>query len=104
MFGLLGASSVAVISNGFLQIMESLAMACPVLCIDRGVGLWAWLVDDRFKGVVSIGQSLSEQSQRLRKWVAHPPIDAELRDALQTERNGCRLSAELIEQVVAHVA
>ncbi len=99
-FGLMSSSRVALISNGYLQIMEALALACPVICIDReGAGIAAWTVDERFKPYVSIGEAEPQQQRRLQQWLAESPLTAALRAALQVERNGIRVSADAIEKV-----
>jgi len=99
--GLMGTSRVVLVSNGFLQIMEALAMACPVVCIDRGVGFAAWILDDRFRPYVSIGETTEQQQARIGQWLATSPFPPRLRDALQHERGGTRLCADLIEALAA---
>jgi hypothetical protein len=99
-FGLMRSSRVALISNGYLQIMEALALACPVICIDReGVGIAAWTVDERFKPYVSIGEEERQQQCRLQQWLREPPFGLQLRRDLEVERDGIRISADSVEKV-----
>lgn len=101
-FGLMGASRVTIVSNGFLQIMEALAMACPVICVDRGgVGITSFNIDRRFASYVSIGENAHQQRERLRRWLEASPFSARQRAALQAERNGAQRCADLIEALVA---
>jgi hypothetical protein len=100
LFGLLGASRVAVISNGFLQIMDTLALACPVICLPRGVGITAYNVDDIFRRYVSIDEGPWRQRRRLADWLRRSPFPPALRAALATERGGARRSADRIESLV----
>jgi len=103
-FGLMGASRVAIISNGFLQIMEALAMACPVICLPRGVGITSFNIDERFGRYVSIDESEHRQRDRLIHWLAETPFSSAMRAALATERGGLRRCADLIEEVSRHDA
>lgn len=100
LFGLLAGSRAAVVANGFMQIMESLALGCPVVCVDRGVGLPAWSVDQRFRPYVSIGEPPEAQARRLAGWLDATPFDAPLRRALAGERDGARVVAEHVAALV----
>jgi hypothetical protein len=101
-FGLIRASNAAVISNGFLQVMEALALACPVVCIDRdGAGIEAWTIDERFKPYVSIGEDTPRQRDRLVQWLSGSPFPSALHESLQAERDGARFCADRIEALVA---
>jgi hypothetical protein len=104
LFGLLGASRVAILSNGFLQVMDSLAMACPVVCLPRGAGITAYNIDDRFRPYVSIDEGLPQQRERLATWLRRTPISPALQADLATERGGVSCSADRIEALAsAHV-
>ena len=100
-YGLMEVSQVLLISNGFLQIMEALALATPVICISRGIGITAFNIDERFKPFVSIDEDENCQVQRLKQWLTHsnslfPPA---LREELKLERNGVKICTDLIEEV-----
>lgn len=103
-FGLMHASRVTLVSNGFLQIMEALALASPVIALARGggVGMQELNIERRFAPYVSLEEPLPQQIERLREWYAEAPFSDELRAALQHERCGTARSADLIEDVVAH--
>jgi hypothetical protein len=99
LFGLVRACRTCVLANGFMQIMEALALGCPAVCIDRGVGLPAWQLDDRFKAYASIGEPPDIQRQRLAGWLCASPFSAELSTALAAERDGARVAADGLEAV-----
>jgi hypothetical protein len=98
-FGFLGASSVALVSNGFMQIMECLAMACPVIALERGtgVGMNELNIDRRFFPYVSFGEPLLRQLKRLLTWLDSDPFSPEMRIRLSLERHGVSYCATRIE-------
>jgi hypothetical protein len=100
-FGFFAASAVALVSNGFLQIMEALALASPVIALERGggVGMNAFNIDKRFVPYVSFEHPLEEQLTRLRQWLKKSPIDAELHARLASERHGVLYCANRIEAI-----
>lgn len=101
LFGLLAESGAVVLANGFMQIQEALALACPAVCIDRGVGLWAWAGIDRvFRPYVSLGEEVEEQRRRVAGWLADPPFAPEVRRSLDAERGGAGVCANHLEEVV----
>jgi hypothetical protein len=100
-YGLMGASRVVIVANGFLQIMAALAMGSPVICIDRGLGISAFNIASRFYPYVSIGEDAEKQRDRLRQWLQESPLPLPLLEALSRERNGTRISADLIERTIA---
>ena len=67
----MGASRVTLISNGFLQIMEALAMGSPVIALKRshGVGMTVFNIDKRFVPFVSFEESQKQQGERILKWL-----------------------------------
>ena len=100
-FGLLGASSVALVSNGFLQIMECLAMGTPVITLPRdlGIGMCQLNVAEQFLAYVSLNESSERQAERLAEWVAADPFDPALKERLSTERHGISYSVNRIEEL-----
>jgi len=103
-FGLFGASSVTMVSNGFLQIMESLAMASPVIALDRGTGagLSELNIDPRFKPWVSLQQPQADQLACIAAWLKESPFSDELRRRVACERYGTSYCANRIEAVYRH--
>lgn len=101
-FGLMGASRVTLISNGFLQIMEALAMGSPVIALQRshGVGMTVFNIDKRFVPFVSFGESQEQQRERILRWLKKSPFPASLLEDLKSERDGTRVCADLIEDLV----
>ena len=78
--------------------MDALALACPVVCVDRtGGGITSFNVDSRFGPYVSIGQSERQQRARLTGWLSASPFPAGLLAELPAERGGTRRCADLIE-------
>jgi hypothetical protein len=102
--GFMGASRIVVVSNGFLQIMQALALGSPVVCISRGVGITKLNIDDRFDPFVSIEEDETRQKERLVQWLANDPFTPDLLDELSGERNGVKKSADLIEQILKRPA
>lgn len=100
-FGFFATSAVSLVSNGFLQIMEVLALGCPVIALKRGteVGMNGFNIDSRFEPYVSFNETLDRQLERVHSWLEANPIPSELRVRLQTERHGCSHCANRIEQV-----
>jgi hypothetical protein len=101
-FGLFGASRVTLVSNGFLQIMEALALASPVIALERGtgVGMGSLNIDDRFVPFVSFGETREQQRERARQWLAASPFPPSLLDELKLERGGTCRCADHIEELV----
>lgn len=101
LFGFMAAARVVVLANGYMQILESLALARPAICVMRGVGLEGWTVEDRFKAYVSIDEDFDTQRERLAAWLASPPIPADLAGRLAGERHGARRVADEAEALMA---
>jgi hypothetical protein len=101
LFGAIAASRVTILANGYMQIMEALALGCPAICIDRGVGLPDWSLDERFKPYVSIGEAEDVQRRRLAEWLCASPFDPDFAGALSHERHGARHAAQLIDAVAS---
>jgi glycosyltransferase involved in cell wall biosynthesis len=101
LFGFMAAARVVVLANGYMQILESLALGRPAICVMRGVGLEGWTVEDRFKAYVSIDEGFETQRERLVSWLAAPPIPADLAGRLAGERHGARRVADEAEALLA---
>ena len=100
LFGFMAAARAVVLANGYMQILESLALARPAICVMRGVGLEGWTVADRFKAYVSIDEDFDTQRERLAAWLAAPPIPADLAGRLAQERHGARRVADEAEALM----
>jgi hypothetical protein len=100
-FGYLRASSVGIVSNGFIQIMDCLALGCPVVTLSRGgdLGMNDLNIDARFAPYVSLGDSREEQARKLAEWLRTPPIPPALARRLTAERHGAQRSADLVERL-----
>ncbi len=99
LFGLLAHSRAVLLANGYMQILEALALGCPALCIERGVGLPAWALDARLKPYVSIGEEASTRRARLRAFLAASPFAPDVLRALRAERGGAELAARQIARL-----
>lgn len=101
-FGFLQVSSAALLSNGFIQIMDSLALGCPVITLSRGagVGMGSLNLVSRFAPYVSLDESLAKQYRRLTEWLRRSPFPPRLAEDLRRERQGAQLSADLVEELV----
>jgi hypothetical protein len=99
MFGFIHASRVCLVSNGFIQLMDALALGCPVIALERGygVGMNELNIDERFFPHISFGETRHKQAGRMDAWLKAPPFTPELRKVLESERGGISLSADLIE-------
>ena len=103
-FGLFAASAVTLVSSGFLQIMEALAMASPVVALERGdgVGMTGFNIDERFVPYLSFEDPVEKQLMRLRQWLKETPISADLHARLASERHGVLYCANRIEAIHRH--
>jgi hypothetical protein len=99
LFGLLAASRVAIVANGFMQMMEALAVGCPAICIDRGIGMDPWALDETWRPYVSLGESPERQQARLAAWLRERPFTASQLAALARERGGGAAAADRLERV-----
>lgn len=102
-FGFLQASRLALLSNGFIQIMDALALACPVIALARpgGVGMNQLNISDRFEPYVSLNDNREDQYRKLSQWLHQSPFPPALRWELSNERGGAVRSAELIEHITS---
>lgn len=103
-FGFFAGSAVVLVSNGFLQIMEALAMGSPVIALERGagVGMNSFNIDDRFLPYVSFGEERQVQVGRLHRWLNANPLPERMRSRLSCERHGLTYSVNRIEQLYRH--
>jgi len=101
LFGFIASSRAAILANGFMQIVEALALGCPAICIHRGIGMDAWGLAEDIEPWVSMQQSDAVRRERLRGWLAARPFSAGQLDALRHERHGARVGADHIERVAA---
>jgi hypothetical protein len=97
--GLMGASRVTLVSNGFLQIMEALAMGSPVIALRRGsgIGMGGLNIDSRFVPYVSFQEDQDQQKERVMRWLEASPFPPDLYEKLKSERHGTRICADTIE-------
>jgi UDP-N-acetylglucosamine:LPS N-acetylglucosamine transferase len=102
LFGLLQSSSAAITANGFMQMTEALALGCPTILVDRGIGMWPCQVDEVFQPYVSFGER-EAQLDALRRWLKQSPFDDRLREQLKQERNGAAECTGHIERVAAEL-
>jgi hypothetical protein len=103
-FGFFAQSAVTLVSSGFLQIMEALAMGSPVIALERGggVGMTGFNIDQRFVPYVSFEQNSQQQLERIRGWLRQSPFTPELRASLACERHGTAFCANRIEAIYRH--
>ncbi len=99
MFGFFAASAVSLVSNGFLQVMDCLALASPVIAIDRGSvdGQSGINIADQFQPYVSFEDPPEIQLERMRAWLRETPFSAELKLRLAAERHGVSYCANRLE-------
>jgi hypothetical protein len=100
LYGLIHSSAASIVANGFMQIMESVALCCPPMCMDRGIGMWNGQLNSVFHGHASFSEDLNTQRETLRSWLTESPFDADLRARLSAERNGAAECADHIERVL----
>jgi hypothetical protein len=98
LFGLIAASRVTILANGFMQIVEALALGCPAVCIQRGLGMDGWALDQRLRPFISFEEPPEVCLERVRSWIECSPFSDGLRDALQAERHGLTRCANAIEE------
>jgi hypothetical protein len=100
LFGLLHSSAAAIMANGFMQMTEALALGCPAVLVDRGIGMWPGQVDEVFQPYVSFSSEREEQRKALRGWLEQSPFNSGLLERLRRERNGTLECAGLVETVL----
>jgi hypothetical protein len=103
-FGFFAASKISIVSNGFLQIMEVLAMGCPVIALERGsgIGMSELNIAEQFIPYASFNETSDQQAARLEKWLDADPFPSALAARLKLERHGCTHCANRIEEVYRH--
>jgi hypothetical protein len=102
-FGFLHASRLALLSNGFIQIMDALALACPVIALARpgGAGMNHLNISDRFEPYVSLNDNREDQYHKMNRWLHQSPFPPALREELGNERGGAVRSADLVERIAS---
>jgi hypothetical protein len=101
LFGLIAASSVVVLANGFMQLCEAIALGCPAVCVHRGIGMDAYTLHEVFRPYVAFVDSLDERTERARAWLRETPFTEECLSRLQGERGGAAAAADRAERAVA---
>jgi hypothetical protein len=101
LFGLLQSSAASIMGNGFMQMSEALALECPAVLVDRGIGMWPGQVSEVFQPYVSFACDRKEHLQALRRWLEQSPFDERLRKQLKQERNGAAECAAYVDRVVS---
>jgi hypothetical protein len=103
LFGCLRSSQVSLLSNGFIQVMDSLALRCPAIALKRGNGVGMnWInYDDRFYPFISFEESEAEQRAKIERWLEQSPFPRELLPRLDRERNGAAVCADRVEALAA---
>jgi hypothetical protein len=102
-YALLESSAAAIVANGFMQIMESIAMGCPAICIDRGIGMWSNQLDASFDRVACFASSPGAR-EKLAGWLGKSPFDSDLLAKVRAERNGAAECASHLETLHANPA
>jgi hypothetical protein len=101
-FGLIAASSVVVLANGFMQICEAVALGCPAIAVHRGIGMDGWSLHEGFKPFVHFAETTESAAERARAWLANSPFTAEQRASLQPQRGGLVRFADIVEDTHRH--
>jgi hypothetical protein len=99
LYGWISTSRITITANGFMQMMEVLALGCPAICVDRGIGMWPWSLARQLQPYVSLCEELEKQRQKLAEWLEKSPFSDDQRRALHTERQGARVCADYLEGV-----
>ena len=101
LFGLIAASRVVVLANGFMQLAEAVALGCPALCVNRGIGMEGYTLHDVFRPYVSFDDSLDQRVTRARAWLRERPFSEACLAGLRRERGGAGATADWVERAVA---
>jgi hypothetical protein len=101
LFGWMAAARAVVLADGFMQMMEALALGRPAVSIDRGIGLSGWPIDDVLTPFISHGEGPSEQAARLGGWLGSSPFPPDLLAALARARAGAAVCATELEAIAA---
>jgi hypothetical protein len=101
LFGFFSASAVSLVSNGFLQIMDCLALGSPVIALERSasVGMNELNIDSRFFPYVSFGESVERQLERISGWLDSDVFPYDMKTSLATERHGVVHCANRVEAI-----
>lgn len=99
LFGWIATSRAVIVANGFMQLMEAVALGCPAICIDRGIGMRATEIDEILRGYISVAETTEQQLARLRSWLETSPFSETDLMKLRDERDGARRAADHLEEV-----
>jgi hypothetical protein len=101
LFGLIAASRAVILANGFMQMMEALALGCPAVCVHRGIGMDGFQLNPAFRPLVSFAEDADAGARQVREWLRESPFTAEQRALLARERGGVTVTVDFIERAVA---
>jgi len=99
MFGLIAASHGSIVANGFMQVMESLALGTPSVSIDRGRGMPGWAYDERFHPFIATEGGIEELAKKLDDWLEQSPFSEQQLERLALERGGVDACVERLEAI-----
>jgi hypothetical protein len=100
-FGLIAGSRAVVLGNGFMQIAEALALGCPAVCVNRGIGLDGAQLDRAFAPLVTFTDDPAERARQVVEWLAKSPFQEDQRAAFARERGGVAVMADRVEEAAA---
>jgi hypothetical protein len=101
LFGLIAASRVVVLANGFMQLAEAVALGCPAICVHRGIGMEGYTLHEVFRPYVCFEDSPDERVARARAWLRESPFSEECLIRLRRERGGAGATADCVERAAA---
>ena len=71
LYGWIAASRVAIVANGFMQMMEMLALGCPAICVDRAASACG---RGRSPMAVALRVAVRGAGERLLGWLRASPF------------------------------
>jgi LAS superfamily LD-carboxypeptidase LdcB len=103
LFGLIAASRVVVLANGFMQMAEALALGCPAVCVHRGIGMDQHQVDPAFRQLVTFEEDAAARAESSRQAITaelQKLHDAQTQQQQFEDKVQARLDAALSESAV----
>jgi len=97
LFGLIAASRAVVVANGFMQMAEAVALGCPAVCVNRGIGMEGHTLHPAFRPFVSFDDDLEPRVGRVAAWLRASPFTEEQLAALRLERGGAKVTVDYLE-------